>query len=65
MAQPKYAARFDNFFANLRLNRDQFADMAAFQVSDETLILSVAVPLATAAAFLWFGITVFRRLEIK
>jgi hypothetical protein len=30
MAQPKYAARFDNFFANLRLNRDQFADMAAF-----------------------------------
>ncbi|MDO7847184.1 hypothetical protein Q5H92_12500 [Hymenobacter sp. M29] len=30
MAQPKYAARFENFFANLRLNRDQFADMAAF-----------------------------------
>ena len=30
MAQPKYAARFDNFFENLRLNRDQFADMAAF-----------------------------------
>ena len=30
MAQPKYAARFDNFFANLRLNRNQFADMAAF-----------------------------------
>ena len=30
IAQPKYAARFENFFANLRLNRDQFADMAAF-----------------------------------
>lgn len=30
MAQPKYAARFENFFENLRLNRDQFADMAAF-----------------------------------
>lgn len=30
MAQTKYAARFDNFFENLRLNRDQFADMAAF-----------------------------------
>ena len=30
MAQPKYAARFENFFAHLRLNRDQFADMAAF-----------------------------------
>ena len=30
MAQPKYAARFENFFVNLRLNRDQFADMAAF-----------------------------------
>ena len=30
MAQPKYAARFGNFFLNLRLNRDQFADMAAF-----------------------------------
>jgi hypothetical protein len=30
MAQPKYAARFENFFTNLRLNRDQFADMAAF-----------------------------------
>lgn len=30
MAQPKYAARFENFFANLRLNRNQFADMAAF-----------------------------------
>ena len=30
MAQPKYAARFENFFLNLRLNRDQFADMAAF-----------------------------------
>ncbi|WP_201978394.1 hypothetical protein [Hymenobacter rubidus] len=30
MAQPKYAARFENFFANLRLNRDQFADMAAY-----------------------------------
>ncbi|GAB3864720.1 hypothetical protein GCM10028824_02630 [Hymenobacter segetis] len=26
----KYAARFENFFLNLRLNRDQFADMAAF-----------------------------------
>ena len=30
MAQPKYAARFENFFVTLRLNRDQFADMAAF-----------------------------------
>ena len=30
MAQPKYAARFENFFLNLRLNRDQFSDMAAF-----------------------------------
>jgi hypothetical protein len=30
MAQAKYAARFENFFENLRLNRDQFADMAAF-----------------------------------
>jgi hypothetical protein len=30
MAQPKYAARFENFFLNLRLNRDEFADMAAF-----------------------------------
>ena len=30
MAQSKYAARFANFFENLRLNRDQFADMAAF-----------------------------------
>ena len=30
MAKPKYAARFENFFLNLRLNRDQFADMAAF-----------------------------------
>ena len=30
MAQPKYAARFENFFLNLRLNRDQFADTAAF-----------------------------------
>ena len=32
MAQPKYAARFENFFLNLRLNRDQFADMAAFSL---------------------------------
>ena len=30
MAQAKYAARFENFFENLRLNRNQFADMAAF-----------------------------------
>ena len=30
MAQPKYATRFENFFTNLRLNRNQFADMAAF-----------------------------------
>ena len=30
MAQPKYAARFENFFVHLRLNRNQFADMAAF-----------------------------------
>jgi hypothetical protein len=30
MAQPRYAARFNNFFENLRLNRDQFADTAAF-----------------------------------
>ncbi|GAB3848487.1 hypothetical protein GCM10028822_11450 [Hymenobacter terrigena] len=30
MAQAKYAARFENFFEKLRLNRDQFADMAAF-----------------------------------
>lgn len=30
MAQAKYAARFENFFENLRLNRDQFADMTAF-----------------------------------
>lgn len=30
MAQPKYAARFENFFLTLRLNRDEFADMAAF-----------------------------------
>ena len=30
MAQSKYAARFENFFANLRLNRAHFADMAAF-----------------------------------
>ena len=30
MAKPKYDARFVNFFLNLRLNRDQFADMAAF-----------------------------------
>ena len=30
MPQPKYAARFENFFLNLRLNRAQFADMAAF-----------------------------------
>lgn len=30
MAQPKYNARFENFFLNLRLNRAQFADMAAF-----------------------------------
>jgi hypothetical protein len=30
MAQPKYAARFENFFPNLRLNRADFADMAAF-----------------------------------
>ena len=33
MAQPKYAARFENFFLNLRLNRDQFADMAAFTLT--------------------------------
>ena len=30
MKQPKYAARFLNFFLNLRLNRAEFADMAAF-----------------------------------
>jgi len=30
MVQPQYAARFENFFANLRLNRTQFADRAAF-----------------------------------
>jgi hypothetical protein len=30
MAKAKYAARFENFFLNLRLNRDQFADMADF-----------------------------------
>jgi hypothetical protein len=33
MAQPKYAARFENFFLNLRLNRAQFADMAAFTLA--------------------------------
>ena len=33
MAQPKYASRFTNFFLNLRLNRDQFADMAAFTLT--------------------------------
>ena len=33
MAQPKYASRFENFFLNLRLNRDQFADMAAFTLT--------------------------------
>ena len=30
MAEPKYAARFENFFEYLRLNRNDFADMAAF-----------------------------------
>jgi|GEM_PF-2509904 len=30
MPQPKYAARFENFFPNLRLNRAEFADMAEF-----------------------------------
>jgi hypothetical protein len=30
MAQPKYAARFLNFFPNLRLNRAEFAEMAEF-----------------------------------
>lgn len=33
MAQPKYAARFLNFFTNLRLNRAEFADMAAFTLT--------------------------------
>ena len=33
MAQPKYAARFLNFFLNLRLNRAEFADMAAFTLA--------------------------------
>jgi len=33
MAQPKYAARFENFFPNLRLNRAEFADMAEFTLS--------------------------------
>ena len=30
MAQPQYAARFENFFANLRFNRTQFVDRASF-----------------------------------
>ncbi|MDO7876366.1 hypothetical protein Q5H93_16600 [Hymenobacter sp. ASUV-10] len=33
MAQPKYAARFENFFPNLRLNRAEFADMAEFTLN--------------------------------
>jgi len=53
MAQPKYAARFENFFANLRLNRDQFADMAAFtlqalQDGGKTTYKAVADPLNVA-----------------
>ena len=50
MAQPKYAARFENFFLNLRLNRDQFADMAAFtlqalQQDSKAKYKAVAAPL--------------------
>ena len=53
MAQPKYAARFENFFLNLRLNRDQFADMAAFtlqalQQDAKNKYKDVADPLAVA-----------------
>ena len=52
MAQPKYAARFENFFANLRLNRDQFADMAAFTLQAlrqaGNLYAAVADPLDVA-----------------
>ena len=52
MAQPKYAARFENFFANLRLNRDQFADMAAFTLQalqeGKTTYKAVADPLEVA-----------------
>lgn len=53
MAQPKYAARFENFFANLRLNRDQFANMAAFtlqalQQEGQTKYKAVADPLDVA-----------------
>lgn len=53
MAQPKYAARFENFFANLRLNRDQFADMAAFtlqalQDAPKNKYSAVADPLQVA-----------------
>jgi hypothetical protein len=33
MPQPKYAARFENFFLNLRLNRAEFADMAEFTLA--------------------------------
>ena len=53
MAQPKYTARFENFFANLRLNRDQFADMAAFtlqalQQDSKARYKAVAAPLEVA-----------------
>ena len=54
MAQPKYAARFENFFLNLRLNRDQFADMAAFTLQaleqGGTPFKAAAEALATALA---------------
>ncbi|NKI89675.1 hypothetical protein HBN54_002274 [Hymenobacter sp. 1B] len=32
MAQARYAARFENFFENLRLDHDQFAEMAVATV---------------------------------
>ena len=55
MAQPKYAARFENFFANLRLNRNQFADMAAFTLQAlrqdaQDRLKAVAGPLEAALA---------------
>ena len=57
MAQPKYAARFKNFFLNLRLNRDQFADMAAFTL---TALQQGGAPLKTQAEALDAALSGYR-----
>ncbi|WP_046242844.1 hypothetical protein [Hymenobacter terrenus] len=55
MPQPKYAVRFENFFPNLRLNRADFANMAAFtlqalQPEANSKYKTLAEPLEAALA---------------